>query len=174
MTSKDQPSTLKSYVDSATAAIQSAVGTVTGNPNDKAQAERKKQAAAEEHTASHAGAKIGPVSFSNTGEATVDNQERREGQREETAGSVKKAIGNITGNTSLKNEGARQEEEGQSRKAAGQVKDLTSGTADRLAGAAGGGVAAMMGNPDAQSGFQKQHDQGKTKVRGVETDVNTD
>ncbi|KAF8429235.1 hypothetical protein EV426DRAFT_215548 [Tirmania nivea] len=174
MASKDQPSTYKSYVGSATATVQSAIGSITGNPNDKTQANLKKQDAADEYAASHAGAKVGPVSFSNTGEATVDNEDRRKGAWDETVGSVKKAVGNLTGNAALKDAGACQEQEGQERKAAGQVKDFTSGAADRVAGTIGSGVASMVGNTDAQADFQKQHDQGKTKVRGVEAEVNSE
>lgn len=62
----------------------------------------KKQAAAEEHAASQAGAKVGPISFSNTGAATIDNEDRRQGAWDETVGSMKKAVGNLTGNAALK------------------------------------------------------------------------
>jgi len=62
----------------------------------------KKQNAADEYTASQAGAKVGPFSFSSTGEATVDNEDRRRGAWDETAGSVKKAVGNLTGSAALK------------------------------------------------------------------------
>ncbi|RPB24271.1 hypothetical protein L211DRAFT_837654 [Terfezia boudieri ATCC MYA-4762] len=173
MASKDQPSTLKSYIDSATATVQSAIGSTTGNPNDKTQADLKKQNALDERTASQTGAKVGPLSFSNTGETTVDNQDRRQGAWDETVGSVKKAVGNLTGNAALKDAGARQEQEGQEQKAAGQIKDLTSGAADRVAGTIGSGMASLTKNTEAQADFQKQHDQGKTRVRGVEAELNS-
>ena len=75
---------------------------MVGNPVDQTQADAKKQAAAEEHAASQQGAKVGPFSFSNTGEAVVDNQDRRQGAWDETVGSVKKAVGNLAGNENLK------------------------------------------------------------------------
>ena len=34
-TANGQPSTLKSYIDSASGAVQSAIGAVTGNPSDQ-------------------------------------------------------------------------------------------------------------------------------------------
>lgn len=73
-----------------------------GNPTDKTQAEEKREHAAEEYNASQAGARVGPYSFSSTGEVTKDNEDRRQGSWDETVGSVKKAVGNLTGSTSLK------------------------------------------------------------------------
>ncbi|KAI5811364.1 hypothetical protein DFH27DRAFT_597154 [Peziza echinospora] len=168
-----QPSTLQSYVDSATATVQSAISSLTGSNVDKASAEAKKEAAADEHAASHASAKIGPVSVA-SGTATLDNQDRRDGQWNETVGSAKKALGNLTGNESLKASGTRQEQEGQGQKAAGQLTDLASGTADRLTGTVGGGLSSLVGNTSAQAEYQHQHDQGKATVRGVEHDVNAE
>lgn len=58
-TGDNQPSTIKSYVDSAVAGVQSVVGSITGNPVDKQQAEDKQAHADAERDLSKAGAKIG-------------------------------------------------------------------------------------------------------------------
>ena len=55
-----------------------------------------------EHDLSKAGAKVGPVNLSTTGEATIENKDRRDGQWNETVGSIKQAVGNVIGSQDLK------------------------------------------------------------------------
>src|SRR5690606_7067897 len=59
MSSDNQPSTIKSYVDSAVAGVQSTIGNITGNTVDKQQAEDRHAHAEAERDLSKAGAKIG-------------------------------------------------------------------------------------------------------------------
>ena len=94
--------------------------------------------------------------MSTSGTATFDNQDRRDGQWNETVGSVKLAVGNLVGNAALKREGLHQQEEGQGQKAAGQVKDFTAGTRDRIVGDVGSGIAGMVGNKEAQGMLQSE------------------
>ncbi|KAI5853987.1 hypothetical protein BZA05DRAFT_473312 [Tricharina praecox] len=166
-----QPSTVKSYVDSAAATVQNVVGSITGNPIDKQAAADKHVAADAERDASRAGAKAGPLNFSTSG-VTVDNEDRIGGKKDQFVGSGKEFMGNTLGNDALVREGRRQNDEGQGREAAGQIKDYVGGAADRVTGAIGSVVAGITGNPQAQSAYQSQHDQGKTNVRGVEADIN--
>lgn len=85
---KDAPkaSTFQSYVDQATGAVQSAIGSLTGNTADQASGDNKKAKADLEHDVSHAGANIGPVSVSASGVAANDPN-RQQGSWNQTIGS---------------------------------------------------------------------------------------
>jgi uncharacterized protein YjbJ (UPF0337 family) len=162
-----QPSTVKSYIDSATATVQNAVGSLTGkahlhqetapqtnaqglgNPVDKQAAAEKHISAENERDASRAGASAGPLNFSASG-VTVDNEDRTAGKKDQLVGSGKEFVGNAIGSPDLKREGRQQNQEGQGREAAGQIKDYVGGAADRVTGAIGSAVAGLTGNPQAQ------------------------
>lgn len=163
-------STLQSYVDSATSAVQSAIGAVTGNPADKKEAENKKAEAQAKDDLSHASAKAGPFTVSSSGVAK-DDPDRTQGSWNQTVGSGKETLGNLIGNESLKKEGARQNQEGQAQEAQGQLSDLGQGISDRVGGTVGGAIAGLTGNEKAKAEYEKQHDQGKTAQRGVESDL---
>ncbi|KAH7043337.1 hypothetical protein B0J12DRAFT_702087 [Macrophomina phaseolina] len=163
-------STLQSYVDSATSAVQSAIGSVTGNPADKKQADDKKAEAQAKDDLSHASAKAGPFTVSASGVAK-DDPNRTEGSWNQTIGSGKETLGNLIGNESLKKEGARQNQEGKGQEAQGQLSDLGQGISDRVGGTVGGAIAGLTGNEKAKAEYEKQHDQGKTAQRGVEADL---
>jgi len=166
-----QPSTLKSYTDSGIAAVQSVVGSLTGNPIDQRQAEDRKAHAELEHNASHVAAKAGPLNLSSSGAVAVDNKNRRDGKADQILGSGKEFVGNTIGSDSLKREGRDQNAEGQGREAAGQLQDYTSGVANRVTGTIGAAMSGLTGNTQAQSDFADQHDKGKTSQRGVEAEV---
>jgi len=166
-----QPSTLKSYTDSGIAAVQSAVGSLTGNPVDQRQAEDRKAHAELERNASHVAAKAGPFNLSSSGAVAVDNKNRRDGKADQIIGSGKEFVGNTIGSDSLKREGRDQNAEGQGREAAGQLQDFTSGVANRVTGTIGAAMSGLTGNTQAQSDFADQHDKGKTSQRGVEAEV---
>ncbi|KAL1637699.1 hypothetical protein SLS58_009124 [Diplodia intermedia] len=163
-------STLQSYVDSATSAVQSAVGAVTGNTADKQQAQDKKAEAQAKDDLSHASAKAGPFTVSTSGVAK-DDPNRTAGSWNQTVGSGKEMVGNLVGSEALKQEGARQNQEGKGQEAQGQLSDLGGGISDRVGGAVGGAVAGLTGNEKAKADYEKQHDQGKTAQRGVEADL---
>lgn len=97
MSDTPQPSTLKSVVDSASGAVQSAIGSLTGNTSDQAAGDLKKQKAEAEHDASHATAKLPGVTLSGSGAAAKDDPNRTEGSWNQTAGSAKEAVGGIIG-----------------------------------------------------------------------------
>ncbi|KAI9680620.1 MAG: hypothetical protein M1817_004060 [Caeruleum heppii] len=164
-------STLKSYVDSATGAAQSVLGSVTGNTADKAQGENTRDRAQAEHDASHAVGKAGPLNVSSSGAATVDDPARREGAWNQTIGSGKETVGNLFGAEGLKQEGIRQNQEGKGQEAEGQVRDYGSGVSDRITGAVGGAVSGITGNRADQEKYQQQHDVGKTQQRSAEADI---
>ncbi|QDS67584.1 hypothetical protein FKW77_003608 [Venturia effusa] len=164
------PSTLQSYVDSSIGAIQSAVGSLTGNTADQSQGEAKKDHAAAEKDLSRAGANIGGVSVSASGIAKNDPH-RSDGSWNQTIGSAKESLGNLTGVESLKREGARQNAEGKEQEAKGQLHDLGSGVSDRVTGAVGSAVAGLTGDRAEQEKRNLQHDQGKTLQRGAEADI---
>ncbi|KAE9974382.1 hypothetical protein EG328_003897 [Venturia inaequalis] len=164
------PSTLQSYVDSATGAVQSVIGSLTGNTADQSQGEAKKDHAAAEKELSQAGTSIGGVSISASGIAKNDPN-RTDGSWNQTIGSAKESLGNLTGIQSLKQEGAKQNAEGKEQEAKGQLSDLGSGVSDRVSGAVGGAVAGLTGDRAEQEKRNLQHDQGKTLQRGAEADI---
>ncbi|KAI7283352.1 hypothetical protein KC345_g3008 [Hortaea werneckii] len=170
MSSDKNTSTLQSYVDSASSAAQSALGSITGNTADKQQAADKQREAEAKDTLSHAGGSVGPFSVSSGGVAKND-PERQGGQWDQTMGSAKETVGNLVGAEGLKKEGRDQNAQGQAREAQGQLSDLGSGMADRAKGTVGGAVAGAMGNEKVQKDYQDQHDTGKTLQRGAEADI---
>lgn len=180
-------STLQSYIDSASGAAQSALGSLIGSNADKVgrvpltidqhdtytgqtAGENKKAEADLKNDASHAGANIGGYSVSASGVAQNDPN-RSAGSWNQTLGSGKEALGNLVGNESLKQQGAQQNQEGKEQEAKGQLNDLGSGIADRVSGTVGGAVAGITGNEADKAKYQAQHDQGKTQQRGVEADL---
>ncbi|KAI9844678.1 MAG: hypothetical protein M1837_005420 [Sclerophora amabilis] len=194
----NQDSTLKSYVDSATGAAQSALGSLTGNTTDKvwiffpfflpdklffkfifkthtdseqAQGESTRDKAAAEKELSHTTAKAGPVTMSSSGAATVDDPNRTQGSWNQTVGSGKEMLGNLVGAEGLKQEGIQQNREGKGQEAEGQLSDLGSGIGDRTKGTVGGAVSGLMGDKEGKSRYQEMHDKGKTQQRGVEADL---
>ncbi|KAG9556474.1 hypothetical protein KCU71_g10852, partial [Aureobasidium melanogenum] len=163
-------STLQSYIDSASGAAQSALGSLIGSNADKTAGENKKAEADLKNDASHAGANIGGYSVSASGVAQND-PDRSAGSWNQTLGSGKETLGNLLGNESLKQQGAQQNQEGKEQEAKGQLNDLGSGIADRVSGTVGGAVAGITGNQADKAKFEAQHDQGKTQQRGVEADL---
>lgn len=87
-------------------------------------------------------------------------------------GSLKEAGGNLIGNESLRQAGREQNQLGQEQEAKGQLSDLGQGISDRVKGSLGGAVAGLTGDREAQAKFADQHDEGKTRQRGVEMDLN--
>ncbi|KAI9734576.1 MAG: hypothetical protein M1834_002177 [Cirrosporium novae-zelandiae] len=164
-------STAASYVDQAKGIISSGIGALTGNPADKAQAQDQKDKAAFENDLSHASAKVGPFSASETGAVTKDDPNRTQGSWNQTVGAAKESIGNLVGAEGLKQEGIEQNRQGKGQEAQGQLNDLGSGYVNRVSGAVGSAVAGLTGNKEAQGDYQKQHDSGKTQQRGAEADI---
>jgi len=164
-------STLQSYIDSATGAVQSTFGNVTGNASDQHAGSVKQDKAQLEKDASHATAKLGNISASSLGAITKDDPNRSEGSWNQTVGSAKSAVGGLVGSENLKQQGERQNAEGKAQEAQGQLNDFGSGMANRVTGAVGGAVAGITGDRDAQLKAQEQHDIGKTRQRGAEHDI---
>ena len=97
MADNNQPSTLKSYVDSATGKAQSALGSLTGNTGDQAKGDLRESQAQAEYDASHATAKIPGATISGSGAAVRDDSDRNQGSWNQTVGSTKEAIGGLVG-----------------------------------------------------------------------------
>ncbi|TGZ81612.1 hypothetical protein EX30DRAFT_318748 [Ascodesmis nigricans] len=169
-TGSNQPSTLQSVVDSVKGTAQNLVGAVTGNTADKQAAADKHNKADAERDLSKSGASVGPLNVSGAG-VTVDNKDRIHGQKDQTLGSGKEFVGNLVGNKSLTDEGRDQNAQGQTRETVGQVKDFVGGAADRVVGTVGSGLASVTGNKNAEQSYQKQHDKGKTNLRGVQDEI---
>ncbi|KAI9848648.1 MAG: hypothetical protein M1838_000451 [Thelocarpon superellum] len=169
--SDSNTSTFQSYVDSATGAAQSALGSLTGNPADKAQGQNTQDKAQLENDASHTVGKIGNVNIGPNGATSVDDSNRTDGSWNQTIGSAKEAIGGLVGADGLKAEGQRQNEAGKGQEAQGQLSDFGTGVADRAKGAFGGAVAGVTGDRDAQAAYQAQHDTGKVTQRSAEADI---
>ena len=127
MSTNEQPSTLQSGIDAITGAAQSAYASLTGSTNEQINAEAKGEHAAQEYDASHASAKAGPVNFSSSGAATLDNQNRTDGKMDQTIGSGKEFLGGVLGNESLKTAGRDQHDSGVAQEKQGQAQDLVGG-----------------------------------------------
>lgn len=184
--SDNNTSTLKSYVDSATGAVQNAVGSMIGSTGDQAQGKTKQQKAEAEYDASHATTKLPGMTASASGVAK-DHPDRAAGSWNQTVGSAKEAVGGLVGSENLKQQGRQQnlvsatppmsgasahkQQEGREQEARGQLNDYASGAADRVAGAVGGAVAGVTGDRAKQAEYQSQHDTGKTQQRGAEYDI---
>ena len=168
---KDQTSTLQGYVDQATGAVQSALGSVTGSTADKAQGENRKTAAEAEKQASHTAAKAGPFTVSPSGGVAKDDPNRSAGSWNQNVGAAKEALGGFVGAEGLKQEGIQQNREGKGQEAQGQMSDLGKGVQDRVGGTIGSAVAGLTGNAAQKTEAQRQHDEGKARQRGVEADL---
>merc|ERR1711939_455808 len=79
---------------------------------------------------------------------TKDNSQRTQGQWDQTVGSAKETVGNLVGSA-----------------------DLGKGVSDRVQGAVGGAAAALTGDRAEQQRYADVHDEGKTRQRGVELDL---
>lgn len=86
-------------------------------------------------------------------------------------GSAKETVGGLLGNENLKQQGREQNLQGQGQEAKGQISDLGQGIGDRVQGSLGGAVAGLTGNRESQAKYADQHDEGKTRQRGVEMDL---
>ncbi|KAL9108538.1 MAG: hypothetical protein Q9227_006753 [Pyrenula ochraceoflavens] len=171
MSDDTQPSTLKSYVDSATATVQSGIASVTGNTADQNQAQATKDKAALENDASHAAANVGPFSISGSGAATKNSSDRTQGSWDQTVGSGKEMLGNAIGNEDLRRSGIEQNQQGKAQEAKGQLSDLGQGIGDRVGGYAEGIKAGVLGDREAADKAADRHDEGKTRQRGAELDI---
>ncbi|KAK5003525.1 hypothetical protein LTR39_006398 [Cryomyces antarcticus] len=163
-------STLQSYVDMATGAAQSMLGSITGNTADKTQGEDKRASGHAKDDLSHTYTSIGGVSVSSSGVAANDPN-RTEGSWNQTVGSGKEMLGNLVGAEGLKNEGIEQNRAGKGQEAQGQLSDLGGGMMDRAKGAVGDAVAGLTGDKVEEEKRRAQHDQGKTLQRGAEADI---
>ncbi|KAH6844983.1 hypothetical protein B0I37DRAFT_378842 [Chaetomium sp. MPI-CAGE-AT-0009] len=170
MSANNNNSTLKSYVDSATGAVQNAAGSLFGSTSDEAQGKVKQQKAEAEHDASHAALKFPGGAISSSGVAR-DDPDRTAGSWNQTAGSAKEFLGGVVGSENLKQAGREQNRSGQEQEARGQINDFTSGVSDRVTGTLGSAVAGLTGERAKQDEYQARHDQGKTQQRGVELDI---
>ncbi|KAL8705900.1 MAG: hypothetical protein Q9201_000998 [Fulgogasparrea decipioides] len=167
----DNSSTGKSYLDSAIASGQSALGTLTGNTGDKAEASARKDQAAAEKEASNTIGKMGPLNVSPSGGVSTDDPNRSEGSWNQTLGSAKESLGGLLGSESLKKEGTQQNAEGKGQEAQGQLSDLGSGVQDRIKGTLGGIGASITGDREKEEEYRIKHDDAKTKQRSAEADM---
>lgn len=115
--------------------------------------------------------KVGPFTLGSSGAAAKDSPDRSRGAWDQTVGSGKETVGNLVGSESLKREGREQNLQGQGQEAKGQLADFGQGIGDRVAGTVGGGAAALVGDREEQRRWQERHDEGKTRQRGAEADI---
>ncbi|KAK8930302.1 hypothetical protein H634G_01156 [Metarhizium anisopliae BRIP 53293] len=165
------PSTLQSYVDSATGAVQSALGSLTGNTADQAKGDSKKDDAKVEHEASQASVKVPGATVSSDGGVSKDHPDRAAGNWNQTVGSAKEAVGGFVGSENLKSAGREQNLEGQQQEAKGQLNDLGSGIAARAQGTVGGAISNITGDKEGQAHYDQMRADGKAQQRGVEHDL---
>jgi len=171
MSTNDNTSSLKSVVDTATGYVQSGIASLTGSAGDQAKADEHKSKGAAESDLSHTAAKAGPFTVSSSGVPAKDNTDRTQGQWDQTVGSAKETLGGLLGNENLKQQGREQNLQGQGQEAKGQLSDLGQGISDRVQGSLGGAVAGLTGDRESQAKYADKHDEGKTRQRGVELDL---
>jgi len=174
MSSNDNSSssTVKSYVDQVVGTAQSAIGSVTGNNQNKGQGGTTKKQAETEQDASHTTAKVSPFTADpNTGAAAKADPGRSGGSWNQTVGAAKESIGNLIGNENLRQEGIRQNAEGKSQEAKGQVQDFSEGITKRVQGALGSVGAAITGDRESEARWRDIQDEGKAKHKGAEADI---
>merc|ERR1712225_117645 len=171
MSSNDNTSSLQSVMDTATGYINSGIAAVTGSAGDQAKADQYKTKGEAESDLSHTAAKAGPFTISSSGAPAKDNSQRTQGQWDQTVGSAEDTVGNLVGSADLKQQGREQNLQGQSQEAKGQLSDLGKGVSDRVQGAVGGAAAALTGDRAEQQRYADIHDEGKTRQRGVELDL---
>jgi len=171
MSTADNTSSLKSYADQAAGYLQSGIASITGSAGDKANAEQTKEKAAAEKDLSHSAAKVGPFTMSSSGVPAQDSADRTQGSWDQTIGSGKETLGNLIGSEGLKQQGREQNQAGQEEEAKGQLSDLGKGIGDRVQGAVGGAVAGLTGDREGQAKYADQHDEGKSRLRGVQLDL---
>lgn len=92
------PSTLQSYVDSASGAVQSVIGSLTGSSGQEKQGEQAQTEAKKEHEASQAAVKVGGYSVTADGGIAKDDANRSQGSWNQTVGSGKETMGGLIGN----------------------------------------------------------------------------
>lgn len=80
-------------------------------------------------------------------------------------------LGNAIGNENLRRTGIEQNQEGKAQEAKGQLSDLGQGIGDRVTGSVGSAVAGLTGNREDQQKYADIHDEGKTRQRGAELDI---
>lgn len=139
--------------------------------SQQAKASQTRAHASAEHSASESALKAGPFTLGSSGAATKDNPDRSQGAWDQTIGSGKETVGNLLGSESLKREGREQNLQGQGQEAKGQLADFGQGVGDRVAGSVGGAAAALVGDRQEERRWQDRHDQGKTRQRGAEADM---
>jgi len=171
MSSNDNTSSLQAAIDTATGYVQSGIAAVTGSAGDQAKADQYKNKGSVESDLSHTAAKAGPFTVSSSGAPAKDSSDRTQGQWDQTIGSAKETVGNLIGSEGLKQQGRDQNFQGQGQEAKGQLSDLGKGIGDRAQGAVGGAVSALTGDRTEQTKYQDLHDEGKTRQRGVEMDL---
>jgi uncharacterized protein YjbJ (UPF0337 family) len=153
-------------------AVQSGIAAVTGSAGDQANADQSKAKATAERDASHAAVKAGPYTLSSSGVPAKQSADRSQGAWDQTIGSGKETIGNLIGSEDLKRQGREQNASGQAQEAKGQLSDFGSGIGDRVSGAVGSAVAGLTGDREGQQKYADQHDEGKSRQRGAEIDIN--
>ena len=109
--------------------------------------------------------------MSSTGAVAKDSSDRTQGQWDQTMGSAKETVGGLLGNENLKQQGREQNLSGQGQEAKGQLSDLGQGVSDRVQGVVGSGIAGLTGDRAAQQKYNDMHDEGKSRQRGVELDM---
>ena len=148
---------------------------MTGSAGDQANADRTQAQAKAEKDASHAATKAGPYTLSSSGVPAKDSSDRTQGAWDQTIGSGKETIGNLIGSEDLKRQGREQNAAGRVQEAKGQLDDLSNGVQDRLSGADCRYTLhrhLRTGDRAAQQKYADQHDQGKSRQRGAEMDIN--
>ncbi|MCJ1427079.1 hypothetical protein MMC29_004982 [Sticta canariensis] len=167
----NEASTGKSYLDSAIAAGQSALGSITGNPADKHQAADTKSQASNEKDLSHTVSKVGPFAATPQGGVSTDDPSRAQGSYNQTIGSAKESLGGLLGSEELKKEGRQQNAEGKGQEAEGQLKDYGSGVGERLKGGAESTFKGLVGDRKGEDEARLRHDDGKAQQRSAEHDI---
>ncbi|KAL3471034.1 hypothetical protein BJX99DRAFT_263650 [Aspergillus californicus] len=100
------------------------------------------------------------------------NEQRQNATWDQTVGSGKEMLGNITGYEGLRQEGIDQNARGKQAEAQGQLQDLGAGATDRVVGGVNKVKGAVTGDRVEEQKAENIHDAGKRQQKEAEAEIN--
>ncbi|KAL4784158.1 hypothetical protein BJX76DRAFT_328132 [Aspergillus varians] len=90
---------------------------------------------------------------------------------DQTVGSGKEMLGNLTGYNGLREEGIEQNARGKQAEAQAQLQDLGAGATDRVVGGINKVKASVTGDREEEQKAEKIHDAGKQQQKAAEAEI---
>jgi uncharacterized protein YjbJ (UPF0337 family) len=99
------------------------------------------------------------------------NEQRQNATWDQTIGSGKEMLGNVTGYEGLRQEGIEQNARGKQAEAQGQLQDLGAGATNRVVGSINKAKAAVTGDREEEQKAEMIHDTGKRQQKVAEAEI---